>query len=358
MVATEVGEVIRRLDEAVEPEDFFGDVEDLRDLRGRYRWYARIVHPDRNGGDEDAARAFRRLTGFSVRAEALIREGTYGADRGQTFRLRTRRREYLLEARIATGDVCDVFRARWDGGQGVAKVVRHPRDNDLVQAEASTLRALRRDLDERWLPFLPDLVDATGFRAKGGIVRRANVLDGLDGFVSLERVATAYPSGIDPRDMAWMLRRLLSILGAVHRAGVVHAAVTPASVLIHPEEHGLVLADWEYAVPAGTPPRIVNHDWRRIYPPELAERRHGAEADIYTAAQTMLYLLNPESRLNRVSTRLPRPMRAFFRACALPERKRPDDAWKLAGYFDEILERCYGPRRFRPFTMPTTEGRS
>ncbi len=51
----------------------------------------------------------------------------------------------------------------------------------------------------------------------------------LDGFRSLTEVGTAYPDGVDPRDAAWMWRRLLVGLGFAHRAGVLHGAVLPTT---------------------------------------------------------------------------------------------------------------------------------
>ena len=53
-----------------------------------------------------------------------------------------------------------------------------------------------------------------------------------------------------------MWRRLLTALGWAHRARLVHGAVFPEHVLIHPELHGLVLVDWCYATatPAPTSP--------------------------------------------------------------------------------------------------------
>ncbi|MHB1432517.1 MAG: hypothetical protein ACYCVZ_10430 [Streptosporangiaceae bacterium] len=33
-------------------------------------------------------------------------------------------------------------------------------------------------------------------------------------------------------------------------------------------------------------------------------------------------------------------------------RSRPDDARRLLAELDEVLARLFGPRRFRPFTMP------
>jgi hypothetical protein len=50
----------------------------------------------------------------------------------------------------------------------------------------------------------------------------------------------------------------------------------------------------------------------------------------------------------------PAPLRAFLRGCLLPRQEaRPQDAWLLLAELDDVLERLYGPRAFRPFTMPT-----
>jgi hypothetical protein len=40
-------------------------------------------------------------------------------------------------------------------------------------------------------------------------------------------------------------------------------------------------------------------------------------------------------------------------ACTLPaQSRRPSDAWRLLAELDELLERLYGRRRFRPFHLP------
>jgi hypothetical protein len=353
----ELDRVFREIDQAAEPEQVFGEVAGdtdarLRQVRGVYRRLAKVVHPDRHDGAEKAVLAFRRLDTLYARARALIAAGTYGEDRAPTVTIRTKRREYAVSRKVSAGEICDVFECDYGDGfrRAVVKVARHPRDNDLVQAEAATLRRLRKALDDRWLPFLPEPVDLLGWKASGGIVRRGLVLERLDGFYPLDAVVDAHPGGVDPRDMAWVWRRLLAILGAAHEQGVVHGAVVPSSVLIHPGKHGLVLADWSYAVDAGGRPRVVSRRYRSFYPPELADRRLGPEADIFMGARTMLALVGGSSSVPPLS--LPAPMRAFFRACALPERSRPDDAWGLQQTFDDVLYRLYGPRKFRPFAMP------
>ena len=348
-----VDQVIAELEAAREPEEVFGvhgatQMERRRHAKRRYRALARMVHPDVNPDEPRATEAYRRLSVLWERALSFLDGGTYGERRSPTVVVRTKRGvEYVVEDRFAAGEICDLFHVRYRTEMGLLKVARHPRDNDLVQAEARTLRRLHREGGDRIPAFLPELVDSIGFRASGGIVRRGNVLDRLDGFYSLAAVRDAYPRGVDPRDMAWMWRRLLFILGAAHRVGIVHAAVTPDHVMIHPEEHGLVLVDWAYAVAPGERARAVSRAYRDWSAPELLERKPlTSETDIFMGARAML-------SLTRFGT-MPRPLRAFFNACAISQAKRPEDAWALQATFDEVLERLYGPRRFRPFTMPTS----
>jgi hypothetical protein len=57
--------------------------------------------------------------------------------------------------------------------------------------------------------------------------------------------------------------------------------------------------------------------------------------------------------------RTPQPLRAFLRGCTLPaEPRRPHDAWRLLAELDALLDQLYGPRTFRPFTMPEPAGRA
>jgi serine/threonine protein kinase len=317
-------EAVRLIETARTPADLFGSAGTRA-----YRRLARLVHPDAGGPRE----AFDRLT-------ALWHE--HGP-----VTIRTRRGTYALAPAPIRGDLANLY----DAGEAMVKIPRDPAANDLLEREAIALRQLPQDGDRRFLPYVPRLLESFRHRDEAtGTERRANALARLGGFHSLTEVRAAYPGGVDPRDVAWMWRRLLVALGFAHRAGVLHGAVLPEHVLIHPGEHGLVLVDWCYSVPGCHPdrgdrvPAMVPRraDW---YPPEVAAREPaGTGTDIYLATRCMTYLMGD---------RAPGPLRAFARGCLLrAPNRRPQDAWRLLAELDDLLERLYGPRRFRPFHLP------
>ena len=214
---------------------------------------------------------------------------------------------------------------------------RRPGDNDLMAAEAWALRKLWADGDPQHRAYAPKLIESFTHEDTDRVRRTANVLQRLDGFVPIADIGRR----VDPRDAAWMWRRLLVALGWAHRAGVVHGAVLPSHILIHPQEHGLVLIDWCYAVAPGSRIPALVSKYRDLYPPEVTAREGASAAtDIYLATQSMIRLID----------RPPAALQRFADGCCLARpRMRPDDAWQLLAEFDELLEDLYGPRTFRPF---------
>ncbi|TDQ46347.1 molecular chaperone DnaJ [Actinorugispora endophytica] len=311
-----------------------------------WRSLARVLHPDRAREDERA----RALAAYSRLAAHWSAHRRTEAETGGVT-VTTRRRVYRVGALIARGDIANVYRAVWhEDGRDHDAVVKMPRsvaDNDLMAAEAESLAVLAEHGRPDLAAYAPRLVEAARHRdAATGAVRDVTVLEPLRGFHTLADVAAAHPGGLDPRDAAWMWRRLLVAVGNAHAAGLVHGAVVAANVLVHPGKHGLVLADWCYAVPEGQRVRAVVEAYEDDYAPEIPQGGAATPAtDIHMATRTMARLIGP---------RMPAPMAAFARGCALEAPSmRPKDAWALLGEFDGLLERLWGPRSFRPFTMPT-----
>jgi hypothetical protein len=358
---------LERVRAARTPSDLFGG--DAAQAHRTYRRLARLLHPDATCGrtrDE-----FTRLTGL-----------WRGYTRSGPTTITTRRRAYRLGRKRAAGDLADLYGATYGGGHAgiqdaglrdagaraagtqaaVIKVPRDPADGDLLEREAVALRQLVKDGQARFSAYAPRLVESFRHRdAHTGAERRTNAIAPLDGFYNLAEVCAAYPDGLDPRDVAWMWRRLLVALGFAHRAGVLHGSVLPEHVLIHPELHGLVLVDWCYSVPgcyaatdpSGRVPALVQR-YAGWYPPEVPARQRASPAtDIYMATRCMTYLMHDDTG-DLTGATVPKSMRSFAKGCLLAsQRRRPGNAWRLLTELDELLERLYGPRRFRPFKMPT-----
>jgi serine/threonine protein kinase len=316
-------EAVRLIESARGPADLFGD-----DAARSYRRLARLTHPDTSPSWARTQAAFCRLA--SLWQQHRDGSGTL----------------------VAEGDIANLY----EDARGLLKITRDPADNDLIDREFAALTQLRARGDARFVPYIPRLTGSERQRDPAtGTVRGASILDRLDGFVSLAAVRRAYPGGLDPRDAAWIWRRLLVALGFAHRAGVIHGAVLPPHVMIHPAEHGLVLVDWCYSVctRGDRIPAIVAR-YRDWYPPEvLARQAPGPGTDIYLATRCMTDLVASPPGRGSAQTPERRRLGMFAGGCALPQpSRRPQDAWRLLGELDDLLERLYGPRRFRPFAMP------
>ena len=299
----------------------FDELAGGADADRAYREWAKLVHPDAVGAAENEA-----ATAAFARLARLYRE------RGGT-ELRTPQAVYRVGGIVASGDVADLSAV--DGNRALLKVPRNPADNDLMTTEADALRRLWRDGDPKFRPYAPRLLESFVHEDAARVRRRVNVIERLDGFVPLSRVTRA----IDPRDGAWMWRRLLAGLGWAHRAGVVHGSICEAHVLIHPAEHGLALVDWCYS---GLRPVAVAPG--AIYPPEVWRDRTASPAtDIHMATGLMTRL---------IGERMPAAMKRFAGGCLQDApRMRPQDAWVLLREYDELLHKLYGPRTFRPFRI-------
>ncbi|NUU26323.1 MAG: molecular chaperone DnaJ, partial [Streptomycetaceae bacterium] len=252
----------KTLDEALdlvggagEPEDLFGPYDGtpeacLRSGMRTYRALARLLHPDAvpEGRKAAAQAVFARLSDLWTRYQQTITGVT-----GRQVVITTRKRAYAVGGERARGDIATLYKVAHAAADGteICALLKMPRavsDNDLMEREATALARIAREGDRKYKAYVPALIESFRHRdAATGAERRANVVERVRGFFSLAEVREAYSDGLDARDVVWMWRRLLVALGYAHRAGVVHGAVVPDHVLIHPQDHGLVLVDWCYA---------------------------------------------------------------------------------------------------------------
>ena len=252
---------------------------------------------------------------------------------------------FRVQELIGLGDLTSIYYTECNGQPSVLKWDIKGDNEAAILNEAGAIHAMWDSPNIRFRPYVPELLGSFNHEGSAG-----NVLNFLEDFVSLAYIKEyAYPDGIDIRDAAWMYRRLLVALGFAHNAGVIHGAVLPEHILIHPEKHGLVLIDWCYSTRLH---RQGLERWvekrRDFYAPEAlwAGKKPPVamrETDIYMATKSIEYLLDGN---------VPQTFKNFFTYTKTSSvLLRPGDAWTVKEDFDKVLDREY-ERKFRPFVLP------
>ncbi|MDN7121486.1 adenylate cyclase [Nocardioides sp. ChNu-153] len=340
--------LLRQVEAATTATDLFGppsaDAGARRRARRTFRVLAFHLHPDRlatAAPGVDRARAAAAFAKATELHEAWGRE----ADGDTTDALQGRRGTYAAGPLLARGTVANVHAV--PGQDAVVKIARRPASSRFVRNERDALQALRTFTDQPgngWLaPYFPRLLD-TATVGSPTERREANVLGSLgraDGFYSLAQVQQAAPEGLDGRDWAWMQRRLLRALAGAHAAGLVHGALLPENVLIHPREHGVVLAGWSFATRPGRPAEGRVASQAAAYPPEASTGVLTPASDLFMLGALGLALLRPEERAQR----------RFAEGCMQAAPAMRPRAADLLEEYDDLLDRLYGARRFRPFAV-------
>ena len=313
--------------------------------------------------------------------------------------------------RLCEGDLADIYLT--SDRAAVLKVARDFRDNDLLENEARVLNRLypKHQKEGDFYRYLPRILDTA--KVSGGL--HVTAFPYFGEYLSLAEILPSFPNGVDFRDVAWMYKRILAALGFIHSKGVIHGAILPTHVLVHPIEHGAKILDWSYAldfsakidpdpvdtvtpaapspptkgldawdlirmsgsmykddddddddppavvIPGGPPTdlnsmhiKAISVNYKAFYAPEILRKETPSPAtDIFMAAKCVVALLGGNVETNAIPDAVPTQVRAFLQASLMVNpQKRPQDAWKLHEDFDKILLSVVGKPKYRPFTMP------
>lgn len=333
------------VEEADEFADILGPDLDHEEDQSVFRRLSRVLHPDYHQGRPTEARAAAAFAKLAT----LWDQHKNGGKRASAVVITTKKRTYSVADKPTwKGEVANLYRAVHaapDGSEVVSwlKMARRPQDAGFVQREALVLRRLQADGHEDFRYGAPTITESFRHRDNAARVdRQCLVREAEDGLITLADVMRAYPSGLDPRDAAWIWRRLLVIAGWAHNVGVVHGAILPSHVVLHPKKHRVMLVGWGRSVEIGGTITSIPKGSRAMYPDEVLEKKPATEAtDVYMATRCMESL---------VGDRAPKPFKAFIRGCTFV---RSGEAWALKDEFTDMIERLYGPRKYRELLMPT-----
>ena len=332
--------VAAQLGRAARPEDVFGELrgsqtEQIGQVRHQYRQLALAVHPDRHGNDPLAHPAFVALQKLYATAPDQIARGRYGQQPtppGAVI-ITTRRRTYTVGDLLAEGDLANVYTCLVAEGQqqsaGLLKIARDPAGQRPAAERSSGAPAPARRHSAPTLsqPTSHGCSTASSTAMPSGEERHVNAFPLVttergplpaDQLFSVAEIHQAYPNGVDPKQMAWMWRRLLIALGHAHDREVIHGAVLPPHILIHPEAHGLLLVDWccqrppsrARAVHASRPSAPTTS--AGIHQPSWPVERRAPAVDLEMGLRSMVHLLGGDPLTGALPPSVPGPLQAYL----------------------------------------------
>lgn len=348
-----LADLLEQLQQISQPSQLFGTLDgDQRSaLRRKYHQLVAQAHPDLHPHEQIAAQeALRQINEWYQQAQAQLSQGVYG--KSITLDLNTPFGHFVSYNEPWQGDLCALYPLVDNGQKLLLKVVRKGQNNDLMEAEAAALQRIERGLHGDPLRgHFPSLYESFLWKSEQGALHRVNLLGQIEGCFTLSSVIKAFPKGLDLADAAWIFNRVLAALAKTHQLGLVHGAVLPCHILIDPRDHNGILIDWCYSVPIGERIRSISPSHKADYPPEVLQKLPAQPAtDLYMAARCMLHLLGAKHELDELSPAVPKAMQALLRVCLIPApHRRYGNAWQLFDDFRTLLEKLYGPARFRPF---------
>ncbi len=299
------------------------------DPASEYKRLLALVHPDRFPAGKQRDRA-----GNAAGKLAKLYHETNGRPKSATII-----GKWVVEAPFVKGDLADLYLVtREDRTTGVLKIARHPRDNDLMDAEARALKTLWEAEPEQYRKYLPALLDT--FQASG---RRANVLTRYPDLFTLRQIVEMLPQKVPFRHIVWMMNRLLSLIGFSQRSEYAHGGVIPDHLLYHPKTHGMVVVGWCSAVTEGSV-KIVSTENETFYPGEILKKRSAAHGtDIFMAAKSMMWAADA----------IPDRFKRAFEWCLAPSPSaRPQDAWAFQDTWNSLAVEEFGPPKYVELKLP------
>lgn len=358
-IEEQFGELCLLLTSGPEAEDVFGKCLDEDELNKSFRKLTAIIHPDkwaaRKDFSEKAGQHFPLLLEFKSIADKKFSNKTYGVKGAADFaELSTKKNTYKIIKSISEGDLTNVFLAtNKDNLQVILKISKSSDNFDLLAAEKSILSYVYEKLEvkrEKALKHISAPVLESFEFTNNSENKRVNVLSYFDNCHTVEQIIEKHPNGIDVRDAAWMINRMLVSLIALKEAGVVHGAVVPNNCLLDLDNHNGFLIDYCFSVKENEKMKAVSSKYRHFYPEEVFQKQTvNSGLDLFMLGKTFLYLIGGASM--NVPKTTTKSILNLFSACFLGKSHRYSDPLEFYKDFREAQTKAFGPSTFRQFKL-------
>ncbi len=353
-----------------------GDVREKRGaLRKQFAYLVNLVHPDHVPPimKDRAGEAVQRLTDLHAAAKVAVDAGKYEVPFAAGSTVSPKSAEVVLQSPTATyrlsgnpykeGDFSVLYRGSvvGTGHDVIIKIASVPAHNTYLEAEIRTLKKFSGADPVSPVGkigrFVPRVLDTFLVSDEDNRRVRATVLPYLDGYVAVSDIIGAFPNGLDPRDAAWIARRLLAQVLAAQAIKVVHGAIVPDHLLVSLHSHDPLHIGWVHAIedPATTGKRItqVIDRYREWYPEEVFHKEvPDFRTDLYMAGKTIIKLLGGDVRRNTFPTSVPDQLKRIILRCVeTSPARRPSNGMQFLDEFTSVVRNVWG-KAWRPLSMP------
>ena len=334
---------------AKRPIDFFGEISNEIDLKKKYRNYAKEVHPDYFGKDDEyiAKEATSKLNELYDLAVKEFKKGIYNVvDPLELFK----HSDPLFEIDIAgnihkfyehvfSGDIANVFKGECEGKITYLKIARDSQDNELIDNEFQILSKIKHQS----LPFIKNKIMIND--------TLAITTEEVEG-IPVTQFMKDFKRGIPSEHVMWMLERVLSVTGYLHSNFIVHGNIKPENIIINKKNHNVSLLGFAFSIQEAnsenTKYKFKNEHYSA--PEVRKDMKVLPSSDIYSIGKIAITLLGGDVEKCAMPITVHSDIRNFIRKLIVQDyNKRPNDAWQLWDELREIRSKVFGNERFKTF---------
>lgn len=336
-----IKEISNILINATEPEEvFIGKTKE--EIKKEYRRLAKICHPDIAPDKEKplAEKTTILLNEFYELANKKLDEGTYGITdtkelykkKKTLFSFNHRGKTYDIYQAIKEEDVSTIYEGICDGELIRLKISNDEQDNILLENEFKLLSELNH-------LGLPSVISKLKINSRTTLIMKKE--EGL----GVSEIKKEY-GFIKEEHIAWILERLLSLVGFLHSNKIVHGNIKPDNIIIDVENHNVKLMDYTLSIQNAheqtSKYKIINDDYTPNYVD--ANSRVIPNVDIYAVGKLAIDLIGGDIKKDAMPINVSIELRKFIRKLL---NKNSNDAWALWDELIKLRNQLYGQTRFQ-----------
>lgn len=324
-----------------EPEEIFEGTT-LEEIKKSYRSLAKKTHPDIVSEELKplAERVTTILNNMYSKAQKKIEQGIYNLKDKKEIYKRTkplfeftyRGKEYKIYKEVKEEDVSILYEGIEGDNLITLKLPIDESDNNLLDKEFNLLTTLSH-------LSLPKVIAKLKINGKTSLIMHEE--DGLSPDDLIKEFGY-----IPEEHIAWILERLLSIIGYLHSNKIVHGNIKPENIIIDVENHNVKLMDYTLAIKDANETKskyeIINEDYTPDYVNSTSKVM--PSVDIYAIGKIAIMLMGGDIKRNAMPVKVNIELRTFIRKLL---DKNENDAWKLWDELIELRNRLYGQTRFQ-----------